>query len=124
MVETSSVGGEVSTTAALMRLELARVGEALPTDCLVVTAGALGDVSVVGAEVMDPEELGGAVAEDLLAAGTEVGDRREELLGCRRRVLVEVIAAHDALLQVKSGGCAINNRASRHPSRPSNALVR
>jgi hypothetical protein len=33
------------------------VREALPADCLVVAAGALGDVGMVGPQVMDPEEL-------------------------------------------------------------------
>src|SRR3954453_21751254 len=69
------------------------VAQALPH-----AAGALGDVSPVATPVVHLEVLVGAVAEQLRAAGPEVGEPGNELLGRRGGGLVEVDGGHDLLL--------------------------
>src|SRR3954447_9448905 len=69
------------------------VAQALPH-----AAGALGDVSPVATPVVHLEVLVGAVAEQLRAAGPEVGESGNELLGRRGRRLVKVNGGHELVL--------------------------
>src|SRR3954447_16833916 len=62
-------------------------------------AGALGDVGIGEALVVDLQVVVGTVAEDLRAAGAEVRERRDELLRRRVRGLVEVDGGHVGALR-------------------------
>jgi len=73
-------------------------------------AGAFSDVGLTGALAMHLEVVVGAIAEQLRAAGPEVGEPGDELFGRRGGRLVEVDGGHDVLLDWVFAGCSQPSR--------------
>src|SRR5262245_36392755 len=80
-------------------------------------ARALGDVGLCEAALMHLEVLVGAVAEQLRAAGPEIGEPGDVLFGCRRCRLMKVQRSHVCSLFCRGRESAESPRCCRSRSR-------